>query len=220
MRAVLAIAAAAAVSLGATSRANASDITWATVADETERPTDVLTDGTLVGAVTAGKTVTVNGVKFVGQTPSKTAGLILFGAAPITVEAVMNNYDQYGAPPAKWDPGYRILVSGGAYSEVPSPMKINISGLTVGKKYSVQIFEAFWNKNYPTAYTGGQNTSGALNGSGDASTGSVASSTAQYVTGTFVADAEKESISLTSPSTWMVFDAVQVRDLGVPPAGN
>jgi hypothetical protein len=221
MRVLLTIAAAAAISIGAASQASASDITWSKSADETGRPSDVLTSGTLVAAVTAGRSTTVNGVKFVGQSPSKTAGLINFGAAPIRVEAVQNSYGQYGGAPAKWDAGYRLLVSGGAYSEVPtSPMKIRISGLTAGKKYEVQIFEAFWNANFATVFVSGQNQSSALNLSGDAKTGSSASSTPQYVNGTFVADSESETISLTSTTGYVIFDAIQIRDMGAASAGK
>lgn len=156
-----------------------------------------------------------------GQTPSKTAGLIIFGAAPITVEAIQNAYGQYGAPPATWDAGYRSLVSGGAYSEFPtSPTKIQISGLTAGNKYVVQIFESFWNANFATAFVGGQNRSGAVNLSGDARPGAAASATPQYVTGTFVADSDTESVSLTSTTGYVIFDAMQVRDMGAASAGN
>ncbi|HTA70368.1 MAG TPA: hypothetical protein VK776_18900 [Bryobacteraceae bacterium] len=90
LRTLLTIAVAGAISIGVLSRANASDIAWAPVADETGRPSDVLADGALVAAVTAGQGTTVNGVKFVGQTTSKTASQIIFGAAPILVEAVQN----------------------------------------------------------------------------------------------------------------------------------
>jgi hypothetical protein len=135
-----------------------------------------------------------------------------FGAAPITLEAVQNRYGQYGAPPAKWDSGYRSLVSGGAYSEYPtSPMKIQITGLTVGDKYVVQVFEAFWNSNFATVFVGGQSSSGAVNLSGPATQGSAASGTAQYVV---------ETISLTSTTGYVIFDAIQVRDMGAPTAGN
>ena len=113
LRILLTIAVAGVISIGATPRASAADITWATCVDETGRPSDVLAGGTLIAGVTAGPSATVNGVKFVGQSSSSTAGLITFGAAPITVEAVQNTYGQYGAPPAKWDAGYRSLVSGG-----------------------------------------------------------------------------------------------------------
>jgi len=87
MRIVLTIAAAAAITMGVASQASASDITWSKAVDETGRPTDVVTGGAFFAAVTAGGSTTVNGVKFVGQTQSKTAGLILFGSAPIKVEA-------------------------------------------------------------------------------------------------------------------------------------
>jgi len=218
---LLTIAAAAAISNGTAFAATTADIVWTKSVDETGRPSDVLTGGTLLAAVTAGRTATVNGVKFAGQTPSKTPGLILFGAAPITVEAVQDSFGQYGGPPAKWDAGYRLLVSGGAYSQYPtSAMKIQITGLTVGHKYAVQIFECFWNTNFATVFVSGQNSSSALNLSGAAATGSAASGTPQYVTGTFVADSESASISLTSHTGYVIFDAMQVRDMGVPTAAT
>jgi outer membrane protein OmpA-like peptidoglycan-associated protein len=204
-----------ALSICAASAASAADMTWTAAVDETGRPTDVLAGGTLTAAVTAGPNTTVSGVKFMGQTPSKTAGVIVFGNAPITVEAVQNPYGKYGAPPAAWDAGYRSLVSGGAYSEFPtSPMKIQIAGLTAGNKYSVQIFETFWNSNFATAFVGGKNPSSVLNLSGGPRPGATASATPQYVTGTFVADADRQSISLTSTTGYVIFAAIQVRDMG------
>jgi hypothetical protein len=180
MRFALVIAAIAAISMGAISQTSTSDNTWSATVDETGRPSDVLRGGNLVAAVTAGRSATVNGVKFVGQTPSKTDGLISFGNAPITVDAVQNSYGSYGGVPAKWDAGHPLLMAGGAYSEVPtSPMTIRITGLTVGKKYSVQILKAFWNANFATVFVSGQNQSSPLNLSGDARTGSSASSTPQ-----------------------------------------
>ena len=221
MRVLLAIAAAVAISLGGSSRASAADITWAACVDETGRPSDVLAGGTLIAAVTAGRSTAVNRVNFAGPSASSTASVLKFGAAPITLEAVQNPYGQYGAPPAKWDSGYRSLVSGGAYSEYPtSPMKIQITGLTVGDKYVVQVFEAFWNSNFATVFVGGQSSSGAVNLSGPATQGSAASGTAQYVVGTFIADSDHETISLTSTTGYVIFDAIQVRDMGAPTAGN
>jgi hypothetical protein len=81
MLVVLTIAAAAAVSMGANSQASASEITWSTSVDETGRPSDVLTSGTLVAAVTAGRSSTVPGVKSVAQTSSNIASFINFGVA-------------------------------------------------------------------------------------------------------------------------------------------
>jgi hypothetical protein len=221
MRVLLAMAAAAVISIGASARASAADITWAACVDETGRPSDVLAGGTLIAAVTAGQSSTVNGVHFVGPSSSSTATVMVFGAAPITLETVQNPYGQYGAPPATWNAGYRSLVSGGAYSEYPtSPTKIQLTGLTVGDKYVVQIFEAFWNSNFATVFVGGQSSSGAVSLSGPATQGSAASGTAQYVVGTFIADSDHETISLTSTTGYVIFDAIQVRDMGAPSAGN
>jgi aspartate 1-decarboxylase len=99
-------------------------------------------------------------------------------------------------------------------------MKIQISGLTVGHKYVVQVFEAFWNTNFATVFVSGQNSSGAINLSGAATSGAAASGTAQYVVGTFIADSDSESISLTSTTRYTIFDAMQVRDMGTPSAGK
>jgi hypothetical protein len=210
-----------AMAISATSYANASDITWSKPISETGKASDVITSGTIVGAVTAGRNTTVNGVKFVGRTPSKVTGQILFGPAPIKVDGAQNAFGQYGGAPATWDPGYRLLVAGGSYSEVPtSPIKVQISGLTIGHKYLLQIFEAFWNANFATSFVSGQNPSSALNLTGDARTGSSASSVPQFVTGTFVADSESTSISLNSTTGYVIFDAIQVRDMGAASAGK
>jgi len=99
MRVLLMVAATAVIAIGATLHANASDITWSKTVDESGKATDVVTGGTLVGAVTAGRSTTVNGVKFVGQTSSKVVGQILFGSAPIQLDAIQNNYDHFGRRP-------------------------------------------------------------------------------------------------------------------------
>ncbi|HTA70369.1 MAG TPA: OmpA family protein [Bryobacteraceae bacterium] len=99
-------------------------------------------------------------------------------------------------------------------------MRIQISGLAVGNKYVVQIFEAFWNSNVATAFVSGQNYSGPVNLSGAARPGAAASGTPQYATGTFIADSDRESISLTSSTGYVIFDAVQVRDMGAAYTGN
>jgi hypothetical protein len=85
LRILLTIAAAGVISMVATPRANAADITWAACVNETGRPADVVAGGTLFAAVTAGPSATVNKVKFVGESPSSNGGLITFGSAPVMV---------------------------------------------------------------------------------------------------------------------------------------
>jgi hypothetical protein len=217
LRILLTIAVAGVISISATPRASAADITLGPCVNETGHPSDVLAGGTLFAAVTAGKSATVNKVKFAAESPSSNEGLITFGSAPIMVHGIQTPYESYGAPPATWDASYRALVSGGAYSEYPSgTTAIQITGLTAGHEYVVQIFEAFWNTNFATVFTGGQSSSCAVNLSGAAATGSAASGTAQYVVGTFVADSDTEPISLSTTTGYVIFDAMQVRDMGVP----
>jgi hypothetical protein len=95
------------LALVSASRAAAADITWAAPTDESGRAADVVSDGVLVTAVTAGPTARVKGVKFTGQTALSNATL-RFGVA--------DGYEQYGAAPGGWDIGYRGLVAGGAYA--------------------------------------------------------------------------------------------------------
>jgi hypothetical protein len=211
--------AAAAVMAGAASPAAAADITWTAPMDETGSAADVVADGRLVGAVTAGPNTRVNGVKFIGQT-SAAGGSLQFAASPITVSNVSDNYAQYGAAPAGWDGGYRLLVGGGAFAQTPTPTTITISGLAAGHRYEVQIFEAFWNSNWATTFTGGQKTSGAVNLAGPAVDGAAASATPQYVIGSFTADWDSQTIVLGSATGYEIFDAMQIRDLGVATEGR
>ncbi len=105
---------------------------------------------------------------------------------------------------------------GGAFTFTPAMMYINISGLNFGQKYSVQIFEAFWNANWATNFTGGSNTSENVNLTGQ-DVGAGVSSVPQYLTGTFTASlGGVETISLGSPTEFEIFDAIRVRTAAVP----
>jgi hypothetical protein len=43
---------------------------------------------------------------------------------------------------------------------------------------------------------------------------------AQYANGTFIADSGSQTISLTSSAGYVIFDAIQVRDMGAASPGN
>ena len=95
----------------------------------------------------------------------------------------------------------------------PSPTAISITGLTPGHRYAAQIFEPFWNNNWATTFTGGANTS-----AGPAQPPAPDSRAPQYVTGAFLCDGDSETIGVGSSTSYQIFAAIQVRDLGPPPA--
>jgi PEP-CTERM motif len=194
--------------------ANAANITWSAPLEETGTAADILTAGSLVGSATAGATTTEGGVTFQGQT-GRSGGVITFGAEPITLSVVSVGNASYGAAPGTWDAGYQTLVDQGAYTPTPGQMVLNLSGLTFGKTYDLQIFEAFWNYNWATNFTGGTNTSGNVNLTGG-DVGAGPSSTPQYLFGSFIATGSTQSIVLGSPTPYEIFDAVQVRSGAVP----
>ncbi|MDB5585023.1 MAG: motif putative anchor domain protein [Bradyrhizobium sp.] len=202
MNKFLRIASIAAVLIAA-SPAMAADITWAAPTNATGNASDVMTSGTLFAAFNTGPTTTLNGVTF-------TSGF----AAPITLTGVNTTTNIYSAPNFA-DPAYNALVGTGAYSGSGAPFTMNISGLTAGKTYAVQIFAPFWNNNWATAFTGGTSTSGLVNLTGP-NQGAGASSVPQYVIGTFVADSANQQITLSSPTSYVLLAAAQVRAVPEP----
>ncbi len=185
------------------SAAQAADITWATPVNATGNASDVITAGTLVAAHNTGPTTTLNGVTFT----SGFTGLITLAG----VDTITNAYSS----PTFSDPAYNALVGTGAYSSSGSPFTINITGLTAGGHYEVQLFEPFWNNNWATAFTGGSSTSGLVNLSGP-NMGAGSSLVPQYVTGTFTADGSSQLITLSSPTSYVLLGAAQVRAVPEP----
>lgn len=193
--------------------ATAANIIWDAPVNGNGHSGQVINGGDIFAAVTDGPSTTVNGVSFVGST-GFSGGVVSFGSQPITVSGISNNNEHYGASaPASWDAAYAALVNKGAYHTTPSPVTIDISGLAVGQQYLVQIFEPFWDKDWATSYTGGTSTSAPVN---------LAASTPgtptvpQFVTGRFVADATTQTISLSSLTNYVVFDAISVQAVPEP----
>lgn len=213
----LSMALAMAGTIAFTTGAQAADITWQTPADETGSPGDIVVLGTAFDAVTANASTTVGGVVF--RSPSANSGNILsFGAGShISVSGLTTAQGAYGpTPPSSWDANYRSLVYGGGFAGVPTTAAINLSGLIFGTKYTVQIFESFWDLDWATTYTGGANTSLPVKVAGPVVPGTQvpgapSADVAQYLTGSFIADGTTETISMDSPVGIVIFDAIQVR---------
>lgn len=200
-----------AAALSASAPAAAANITWANPVDATGNVSDVLNYGSVYTAVRSGASATVNGVTFIGST-SMVGGTISFGSAPVTVSGFGGEGAIGAPPPASWDAGYQTLLSSAAYGSTASSA-IQISGLTAGKSYLVQLFMPYWNNNWGTSFVGGVNSSATLNMG-------VGSLPAQSVTGTFIADGSgTQIIDIRAPNqNTALFDAMSIQAApgGVP----
>lgn len=187
---------------------HAAAITWQTPVAETGNASDIITGGLLVAAVGPAD-VTVNGVTFSAPSTNSSSG-VSFGSA-VTISGLtsgyVSTYSKGSNAPTFSDPQYAALVGGGAYARTPfTNATVTINGLTAGQQYTVQIFEAFWNQDWPTTLSAGGNTSDPVNlGLGPKDT------VPQYLAGIFTADGTSQAISLGGSSTFAVFDAMQVR---------
>ena len=196
--------------LTATAAMAQAPITWQGVQAETGTAADILTSGSFVDSATAGVDAIVGGVTFNGQAAFAGGVLSFDNGSDITVSGISTGYASYGSAPGSWDPGYQTLVGGGAYNHSNQLVTITLAGLTSGQAYSIQIFEAFWNLNWATNFTGGGSTSGLVNLSGG-DEGVGASAVPDYLDGYFVASGTSETITLGSPTQYVIFDGLQLR---------
>ncbi|WP_164885031.1 PEP-CTERM sorting domain-containing protein [Rubrivivax rivuli] len=201
--------------------AQAAPITWGAVQNETGNAAEIITGGSLHGAVRAGSasSVSVNGVSFAGVS-GFSGGVVSFGSAPIKLYGMEEDIASYGSAPGSWG-SYGSLVSAGGFrgSNIPNCSiqsgtcpYIEIANLTIGQAYDVQILESFWNYNWATQFSDGSGNSVTLNqGAPAAPFGSTASSVPQYVVGRFTADQATQRIYMNSTTDHVVFTAMQVR---------
>ncbi len=211
--------------LAATAAHAQAPITWQTPQAETGSATDIVTAGTFVDSATAGATTTVGGVTFNGQTAAPGGTLEFANGSNITVSGFSggNTYGSYNGAPSNWNSGYQVLTAGEAYQRSFDVVTLTLGGLTAGQSYSLQIFESFWNNNYATIFTGGGNASAPVNVAGANQPGdtpdSGTTSVPEFLLGAFVADGTTETITLSSNTSYIFFDALQLRtdgDISVP----
>lgn len=178
----------------------AAAISWQTPTNETGLASDISNVGTYFDSATAGSTAAVGGVTFNGET-GFSGGVLSFGASSnIHVSSVQSPYSGGFSAPATRDAGYKTLVAGGAFNRATSPEFVTPGGLSIGRTYTIQIFEAFWNGNWATAFSDGVHASGNVNLTGG-DEGAGASSVPAYVIGTFTADAARPLICWTYSRT-------------------
>lgn len=173
------------------------------------RSTDVLTLGTLHGAISANAdAVTVNGVLFSG-----------LSQIPEILQGFGDHIFGMGVPDLA-NASYNQLLSAIVFrpsSDGPAAA-FEAFSLTPGHSYATQIWQPFWDANWATRYSADGIVSARVSSSGrDAGAGVAAQNRPQYVIGTFVADSTSMSFDFRSTTEFQTFGAVQIRDItGVP----
>ena len=179
---------------GSSVQANAATIAWQTIQDATGNASDVVTTGTFFDSAAARSSsdVTLNGVTF--NRSSGSGSFTFSNSSNITWSNIQVGPVNGGLnPPTAWDDSYEALADWQVYRQTPQSITINMSGLTNGQQYLVQIWTGYWDgANWRTEFTAG-NSSGFLN------LGSTAGGTrnSQYVVGTFTADGATQAILAT-----------------------
>jgi len=196
---------------GASFQANAATITWDPIQTATGNASDVVTTGTFVdsAAVYTGANLSLNGVTF-----KRNLGGDAFDGSNITfMNRASGPSDATGAggPPVSWDDDYETLARWGIYQSNPGGgVTINLSALTIGQEYLVQLWTGYWDgANWRTEFIAG-NSSGLLD-QGDPD----GSRLSQYVVGSFTADAITQTITATGPD-YGIPSFLQVRAVPEP----
>jgi len=202
----------AVLAAGQASAASSAPVTWNAPVTQTGAASDIVTAGTLFAAINSGASTTVNGVTFVGGGSLSGSNVTFAGGVSFSGANLFNT--SFGTAPGSWDSSYSALINSGTSGANSATPTITLSGLTVGNTYSLQIFEVYGNNGYgpwPTSFTAGGSASSAV------ATGTSSTPAPQYITGSFTANAATEAISLSGPSGYGVFSALQVRTVSAVP---
>jgi len=190
--------------------ASAAVINWSVPQYETGTNADLYAKGTLFAAVTLGPLTIVNTVDFGGRSTAANNPDVLFGSEPISITGLQTAYTtSYSTAPPGFSGQYLSLVGGGGYAATTAPAPvITISDLRIGTNYTIEIFEAAWEVNYNTVFTGGGRSSAPVANSGYLLT---PLATPQFILGSFTASATTQTITMSSSTGYVIFDAMQVR---------
>ncbi len=181
-------------------KTQAATITWGTIQDATGNASDIVKTGTYVDSATSNmNNVTVSDILFnrSNTTNFESGGTLYFDNSDITfgnVEAEPT--DAYGhsvLPTPTWDIGYKDLLRYGVHTNTGSKgaITINLGDLINGNDYIVQLWTPYWDtNNWKTEFKDFPNG----NSSGFLNTGYSDTRSAQFVVGTFTADATTQII--------------------------
>lgn len=198
--------------------APAATMTWSSVVSVTGNPTDVDTTGLFFDSAASttnsvGGDLVVNGVDF-HRPIARVGDNNTFFSSGITIQSDDPPLDGFGGG-ATFGGDYGTLLSYGQYHHNRGDA-ITITGLALATDYEVQIWTPYWTEPDPTVYTAGNSSASVYTGV----TPSRGSGEAQYVIGTFTADATSEVINYDpgagSPNNYAFISAIQVRALPVP----
>jgi hypothetical protein len=202
---------------GGVGQVSAGPITWGS-ATTISGDTDVVTTGTLVGALNVGfdgslppSNTTINGVTFVGldviTNSTTTSGPFTFGS----VGTLAAN----GTPPSGLSTSYQTLLKS---LTLAGPFTLTMNGLTIGDQYE---FEWWSNKSDtrsillpPSLTTAMAGNSVVLSSNTTNTTGGVG----QFAIGKFTFDGTSEVITF-SGTNGTVLNGLQLRDLGPAATG-
>ena len=212
--------------------AGAADITWGT-ATTIAGDTDVSTVGSPFSAFNIGNTgvasVTVNGVFFApfpianGSTGASNAALSVAGFGGSQPVATALPLGSASAPFISLSAGYRTLLSTGAV-EAPfvQILDVNLTGLTIGSSYIVQLWinDSSLSAGSPVAAREVSDFNGHF-AAVDTNVGNIVGGVGTHITGSFVADASTEFLSVhggiaAAGSDGAVLNAIQVRVVPEP----
>lgn len=194
--------------LGA-SVSHAANIVWLSPTDVSS-VSDIVTTGSLFdsAAIFSTNDLSINGVTF-NHALSPSGGSFSFSnSSGITLSNYSFDRASLGSAPASLGSDYQklITIASGASDQ---SLIISLSSLTVGSEYLVQLWTPYWDaNNWATSFSGGVNTSNYLN------TGYLAGERpAQFVVGSFIADATNQIITSNAKNHWSLISGLQVRTI-------
>jgi hypothetical protein len=170
-------------------------ITWGTALN-TLSDADIITEGELFDSA-AGKTVTVNGVLFNGQS-SHANSISTYDNSAIRFLNHISSAN-YGSNNPSLSTGYNDLLSRHGFTG--GSMQIEINNLTIGNDYLVQLWLPIWNAPYTATF---DSVVSLVSGKSN--------EPAQYAIGRFQATDITQVISATTQS-YVLAPALQVREL-------
>lgn len=212
------------LSLAITVSADAALITWGSATDvNTLDPTQVLNTGIRHAAATfTSAPLTVNNVSFatsVGYVPS-VSPTVTFTDLNIRLQNLIPINSGITQDQGPNDTDYAKLVSSGPYNgNSDSPGYWEISNLTLGQQYQVQLWTCYQNQNYSTRFSSDSaftsDASPFLN-IGLTDVNNVTTLPPQFVIGTFTANAATQNIYFEGNNGFSVFGPISVSAVPEP----
>lgn len=201
----------AALFVGVSGRARASQITWGPATDITG-DTDVVNTGSLVGAFTfetAAPSTTVNGVTFASMPSPWSSGNFAFNITGPEGFFLAQNSDANIASFNTLSSSYQTLLSVFMGTvDVLDVLHLQMNGLRPGDAYQFEWwFNYAWPPNIAVSATAGNSVSLISNTEFDPAPGGLG----QYAVGSFIADGTSEMITFAGRSGGFL-NAFQLRD--------